>query len=434
MCAEVKIAARSLKLGFLTTLIFILRWPDWQITSLFARGFKVAGLVEPSNVYPSITTAAAGSLESLLDPEDADKWNCSLKGDLRPSELDGSIYDTASEQSDRGILSKAMTKEEVDKLFGKGNWRGIRRRGINQNGKVRGIDNALTSKTNFAAWLQDTISTTPADIGIQILCWLFNGPDGITRRSTLGEIWVGLASDDLADAYHGVPNALRQLGLCVVALRNPHTNEMIFFVSYTHLFGLSAAVVNFNRLPELMTAVCRRIGACPTWHIFDDQGILDFAEGNVGEDGTLSKRPPSGECSSSRNRLTAPDFVSRTYDLVGRPFKPSKHQPAAQRQLHLGLTNVFERLHKNEILLEAKEGKLEELMKACEDILQRGRKKASLKEIMQLAGKLVFLTMNVFDKMARGGCNLSTLGWRTTLISPVACTPSTIFRPAWLWA
>ena len=163
-------------------------------------------------------------------------------------------------------------------LFGKGKWRGIRRRGINQNGKVRGIDNARTSKTNFAAWLQDAITTTPADIGIQILCWLFNGIDGRSRREDYGNLWVGLSSDDLADAYHGVPNAPGQLGLRVICLRNPKTCEMEFFVSYTHLCGLSAAVVNFNRLPELMTALCRRIGLCPTWHYFDDQGSLDFRD------------------------------------------------------------------------------------------------------------------------------------------------------------
>ena len=129
----------------------------------------MAGLVEPSNVYPRITEAPAGSLESLLDPENADAWNTSLATDDRPSELDGSIYDTAQEQIAKGLLSQQMSKEDMDQKFGKGNWRGIRRRGIHQNGKVRGIDNARTSKTNFAAWLEDTIFTTPADIGIQVL-------------------------------------------------------------------------------------------------------------------------------------------------------------------------------------------------------------------------------------------------------------------------
>ena len=87
---------------------------------------------------------------------------------------------------------------------------------------------------------------------------------------------VGRGADDLAYAYHGIPNCPTQLGLCVVAIMNPETQRIQFHISFTHLFGLSEAVVNFNRLPELLTAVCRRIGACPTWHFFDDQGCLEF--------------------------------------------------------------------------------------------------------------------------------------------------------------
>ena len=71
-------------------------------------------MVEPSNVYPRVTEAPHGSIESLLDPEDADTWNCFLEQDIRPSELDGSIYDTALEQVEKGFLSKEMSKSDVD--------------------------------------------------------------------------------------------------------------------------------------------------------------------------------------------------------------------------------------------------------------------------------------------------------------------------------
>ena len=51
MCKSVKIAAGTMRLGLLSTLIAILKWPDWQLPSLFTRGFKVAGLVEASNIF-----------------------------------------------------------------------------------------------------------------------------------------------------------------------------------------------------------------------------------------------------------------------------------------------------------------------------------------------------------------------------------------------
>ena len=120
-----------------------------------------------------------------------------------------------------------MTKLELDKIFGEGKWRGIRMRGILQNDKVRGIDNAKSSGTNFTAWLQDTIMTSPHDIAMQIRCWMFNGEHGKQRFNDKTALWVGLSADDLADAYHGVPSIPSQMNLCIVAVRNPHTGIRI---------------------------------------------------------------------------------------------------------------------------------------------------------------------------------------------------------------
>ena len=88
---------------------------------------------------------------------------------------------------------------------------------------------------------------------------------------------------------------------------------------------------------------------------------------------------------------------------MGRLFKAVKQQPAAQRQLHLGLLNVFDRIKDKELALEAREGKLEELKETCRELKSRHSKSASLRAIMQLAGRRVFLTTHVFHKMARGG-------------------------------
>ena len=63
---------------------------------------------------------------------------------------------------------------------------------------------------------------------------------------------------------------------------NPQSMLVEFYISYTHLFGLTAAVVNFNRLPELLTAVARRIGIAPSCMFFDDQGTLDVRQDNPG--------------------------------------------------------------------------------------------------------------------------------------------------------
>ena len=185
MSPEVKVASSTIRLGFLSVPIHLLKWPDWQLPAMSARGFKVAGDIEPSNVYPRVASAAVESENSLLDPKEADTWNESLAKDSRPSDLDGEVYTTVQEQSSRGLLSKPMSKAQVDLFFGRGRWRGIRRRGINQHGKCRGIDNARASRTNFAAWLEETIATAPQDIGIKVVCWLFQGKSGAKRFETV---------------------------------------------------------------------------------------------------------------------------------------------------------------------------------------------------------------------------------------------------------
>ena len=112
---------------------------------------------------------AEESLNSLPDEEEADAWNEATAHRSLPSDLDREVYGTALGQGERGLLSKNMFKKELDKQFVKGRWKSIRRRGLQQGEKVRGIDNARSSKTNMAAFLQDTTTTFPHDIAVQIL-------------------------------------------------------------------------------------------------------------------------------------------------------------------------------------------------------------------------------------------------------------------------
>ena len=58
MPEPVKVASATARLGLLTVLTFLSRWPGWQMTTLYTRGFKVAGIVDPSNIYPLANSKA----------------------------------------------------------------------------------------------------------------------------------------------------------------------------------------------------------------------------------------------------------------------------------------------------------------------------------------------------------------------------------------
>lgn len=93
MKAQARDVSATLKLAFFHCLSLLLRWPDWSMTSLFTRGFKVAGKIEASNVYPTTACPVQGYEHDLTDNAEADLWNEALSrharrrlrpGDLRP--------------------------------------------------------------------------------------------------------------------------------------------------------------------------------------------------------------------------------------------------------------------------------------------------------------------------------------------------------------
>ena len=105
MPPSVKMVAGSLRLGFLSVLIQLLRWPDWQLPSLFTRGFHVCGHVEASNVYPDIEANPELLFADISSLDEADKWNTKLSKDTTPREYDEEIFATACEQRAAGLLS-----------------------------------------------------------------------------------------------------------------------------------------------------------------------------------------------------------------------------------------------------------------------------------------------------------------------------------------
>ena len=87
MPPSVKMVAGSLRLGFLSVLIQLLRWPDWQLPSLFTRGFHVCEHVEASNVYPDIEVNPELLFADISSLDEADKWNTKLSKDTTPREF-----------------------------------------------------------------------------------------------------------------------------------------------------------------------------------------------------------------------------------------------------------------------------------------------------------------------------------------------------------
>eukprot|EP00973_Karenia_brevis_P009565 1292256-Karenia_brevis.AAC.1 len=66
------------------------------------------------------------------------------------------------------------------------------------------------------------------------------------------------------------------LPFLIAALHHPDTKELLFTQLFGLPFGLSTSVVQFNRVPSLLTAVARRCLAILLAHYFDDNAFLDY--------------------------------------------------------------------------------------------------------------------------------------------------------------
>ncbi len=74
----------------------------------------------------------------------------------------------------------------------------------------------------------------------------------------------GLSTGDQKDAYHVIMNKIGHTPFTVLAVTEPGTGKTWFAIAYCHVFGLTSAVNNYNRVPELIVSVTSRVLAVVT--------------------------------------------------------------------------------------------------------------------------------------------------------------------------
>ena len=237
--------------------------------------------------------------------------------------------------------------QEMNDQFGVGGWRAVERFLIIQpDGKQRVIDNARKSGHNMHTSMQETISTVNVDFVASVARMV---------NTTLETLWsdppdwldLRLATDDLPDAYRGLPVQDDHLRFSNVAIFVPDEGWR-FTTMYGLAYGLESAVVSFNRFPQLGIAIARRctLSLCAAY--FDDELAVDFVHhADVSQRGLqlvfqLMGAPPQASKSFApgRNRhylgtsVHVGDFVS----LGSIRFQPKfTTQRKVLAKLHLAL-------------------------------------------------------------------------------------------------
>jgi len=82
-----------------------------------------------------------------------------------------------------------------------------------------------------------------------------------------------IGTDDVASAYRRLPCAHPET--TVVAIWDPAREGVAYYTMDGHNFGLSAAVLSFNRVSQLLATVARRFFGVAVAAYFDDFCVVE---------------------------------------------------------------------------------------------------------------------------------------------------------------
>ena len=273
------------------------------------------------------------------------------------------IWDAAMEDVHEGVTAGPFfSKEEVDKFVGTPLWIPTQRFEVVQKNKVRGVDSATTNGINMATEITEKLDLPSTDVNVAALRWLKSQAGGIQIQG-----WVL----DERKAYRQIPILPAHRRWSVIALRQPDTGKISFFVMIGHSFGLVAAVYNYNRRSAAITDILRRLFWVAAFNFYDDKYGFELET----------------TCSS------AFECSQKVHDWLGAKFDAKKLQLCFDPTI-LGITYDLVGMQ-----LQIKASRKEELLDEIESILLSGLLPPG--QAGKLRGKLMFGSSQLWGKIGR---------------------------------
>jgi hypothetical protein len=184
----------------------------------------------------------------------------------------------------------------------------------------------------------------------------------------------------MPDAYRFVPIAPAELSQNIVAVWDPVSGQPMFQEIYGHVFGKSAAVINFHRLQRLVTAACRRLLALLISFYYDDATLQDL------------------NTAKGRGQRHLRGF----FRLLGRPLSATKAVDLSARADYLGLEHDVGRALSSGVVSFRPRDKLHE--KVADVIAKlRSSKWVSPSDASKLRGIIQFMATGAYGRVGSGG-------------------------------
>ena len=240
-----------------------------------------------------------------------------------------SILSITKEEEAKGFCSALRSAGDLDKLYGPSQWRFMERFLIQQpDGKQRVIDNGRKSGHNMVTHMHETITTVNVDFVATAAQMVYHRLLGSVPAAPEVPSWLSLrlGTDDLPDAYRGLAVCDDHLRFSNIAVFVPGEGWR-FTTLFGLAYGLEAAVVAFNRFPQLGIAITRRCLLGVVAAYFDDELSLEFFQ----------------------DALVSQPGLQLVFKLLGAPPQPSKSFVPTSNRHYLGTS-----VHVGEAFLEGR--------------------------------------------------------------------------------
>lgn len=369
---------RKPSIAIWAALIRAMEWPDTTVVEGIICGFPTVGHYPETGVFRQCERPALQAFEGLRHDEHNRRLGETL-GRLAASEsprIQAAIEAThrlTRKEVDQGLMrGPFFTAAEVenDLRVEPSSWRALHRFAIKQgtrpdgSDKWRCCDNGRSSGTNDCLYSRETITceraSFPAVVGrIVANTW----PPG----APLPKMRIG--TDDISAAYRRLPCAHPET--TVVAVWDPERGAVAYYTMDGHNFGLSAAVLSFNRVSQLIATVARRFFGVAVAAYFDDFCVVEpeFA-------GATGKRA-----------------IRALSQLLGMEFSREKDVRMAVANPFLGVIADFSSYStEGAVVLRPKPTRVSNLVASLETALADGFLPAAQADA--LAGKLDFVSLS----------------------------------------
>ena len=276
--------ASKFNVAWTAAIIDAMQWPDTELPLRYVKGHQTVFNIRDSGVFRADEQPAELDAKTFKDANT--RMNVRIASRIKasatsrdPSKVQRhkQAWVRTKEEIDEGLVGRPMTRARVDKKYGRGRWRAIGRSAILQKEKWRCIDDGKRSKHNKATALHERITCGRADFPVMIAREFAKQVNATHKKSEKAKRKAAMrhGTNDLRAAYRKVPTS--QPEYTIVAVWNSDTERVCYCDVPGHNFGLTSAVVNFNRFPELVVAATRRLLWVVNEHYFDDHDTCEPA-------------------------------------------------------------------------------------------------------------------------------------------------------------